>query len=293
MNSVLKRPAVFALFLLPAVLFYVVFMIYPIGEAIYDGFTKWNGVSEKNFIGLDNYIRLFQDSLFWDSLLRNFWFIVFAIVIQLPIIVFVALLISKVGRRFQSFYRTAVFTPVILSTAIVGILFLFIYAPDVGLLNNFLKAVGLDSWTHYWMSDPNVNFLMILIANAWQWDGFYIIIVLAAILNIPKELDESAEMDGANIFQRTAYITLPLIRPILIVVLLLSVAGSMKALDAVLVMTNGGPFHSTEVMATYMIKVGFQQFEYGYGSAIAVMIFLFTLIVSMLVQLLNRKDVEY
>lgn len=293
MNKLLKNRWAYLLFLLPSTFLYTVFMIVPIVQSLYLSFFRWDRITEKKFIGLANYSRLVKDQVFWNSFMNNMYFILFAVLISIPLILVIAILISRV-KKLRSFYKTGVFLPVVLSTAIVGILWQFIYRYDVGLLNNFLHLFNED-WVRAWLGDPSWAMISVLIANGWQWHGFYIVLVLAAILSIPKELNEAAEIDGASGFQQVFYITLPLIRPMLILVFILSIAGSMRALDIVIVMTGGGPFRSTEVMATYMYERGFQQWNWGYASAIASAIFFFTLAFVGSFQFFTKekKEVEY
>lgn len=294
MNKALRSPLIFILFILPALVLFVMFFIYPIFSSIYYSFTSWNGVSANvKGIGLDNYTKALTQPRFWVSVKNNGWFIAFSLVIQVPLIVLFSLLIAHV-KKLKGLYKTAVFMPSIMSTAVIGILWGFIYEPDIGLFNQILGLVGIHPI--YWLSDERYAMLSILITNAWQWTGFYIVMVLAAILAIPSELDEAAAIDGATAFQRATRITLPLITPIISVVIMLSIAGAMKAADIVLVMTKGGPAGSTEVMATYMIKYAITNFKYGYGNTIAVLIFVFTLIVTVLYQLLiarRNERIEY
>ncbi|WP_054941522.1 carbohydrate ABC transporter permease [Paenibacillus ihuae] len=294
MNKALRNPLVFMLFVIPALALFFVFFIYPIFSSIYYSFTSWNGVSDTvKHAGLANFKKALGDERFWVSVKNNGWFILFSVFIQVPLIVFFSLLIANV-KKLKGLYKTAVFMPSIMSTAVIGILWGFIYEPNIGLFNKLLGLFGVEPV--YWLSDERFAMLSILITNAWQWTGFYIVMVLAAILSIPSELDEAAAIDGATGFQRATRITLPLIVPIISVVIMLSIAGAMKAADIVIVMTKGGPAGSTEVMATYMIKYSITNFKYGYGNTIAVLIFVFTLIVTALYQLLfNRRSerIEY
>ncbi|CQR57118.1 sugar ABC transporter permease [Paenibacillus sonchi] len=294
MNKSLRNPLVFTLFILPALLLFLIFFIYPIFSSLYYSLTSWNGVSDTvKFTGLSNFEKAFGDDRFWVSVKNNGWFILFSVFIQVPLIVLFSLLIANV-KKLKGLYKTAVFMPSIMSTAVIGILWGFIYEPNIGLFNKVLGIVGIEPV--YWLSDERFAMLSILITNAWQWTGFYIVMVLAAILSIPGELDEAAAIDGASRFQRATRITLPLIVPIISVVIMLSIAGAMKAADIVIVMTKGGPAGSTEVMATYMIKYAITNFKYGYGNAIAVLIFIFTLVVTVLYQLLfarRNERIEY
>jgi raffinose/stachyose/melibiose transport system permease protein len=253
------------------------------------GFTKWNGIGIPKYNGLKNFEKALTDDKFWNSVKNNGYFILFSIFVQVPVIVFFSLLISNV-KKLKGLYKTAVFMPSVMSTAVIGILWSFIYEPDIGLFNLILMKIGLDPVM--WLSDENWAMLSILITNGWQWTGFYIVMVLAAILSIPREIDEAALIDGANGFERATRITVPLIMPIISVVIMLSIAGAMKAADIIIVMTKGGPGGATDVMATYLIKYGITGAKYGYGNAIAVLIFVFTLILTALYQLLIARRTE-
>ncbi|RKP58232.1 sugar ABC transporter permease [Cohnella endophytica] len=293
MNKALRNPMTYAFFMLPVLVLYVLFFIYPMIDAFAKGFTKWNGIGTPTFNGLKNFDKALSDDNFWHSVKNNCYFILFSVFVQVPIIVFLSLLISNV-KKLKGLYKTAVFIPSVMSTAVVGILWSFIYEPDIGLFNVILTKIGLNPVM--WLSEPKSAMISILITNAWQWTGFYIVMVLAAILSIPREIDEAAVIDGANGFQRAIRITMPLIMPIISVVIMLSIAGAMKAADIVIVMTKGGPGGATDVMATYMIKYGITNVKYGYGNAIAVLIFVFTLILTALYQLLiarRSERVEY
>lgn len=290
MNKALRNPLIYSLFVIPAFALFLAFFIYPIFTAIQNSFTSWNGISKHiSYIGFDNYVTAFKDASFWKSAMNNVYFILFSCFIQVPIIISFSLLIANV-KRFKGLYKTAVFMPSIMSTAVIGILWGFIYNPDFGLMNEVLGLFGISPV--YWLSDKNWAMISILITNAWQWTGFYIVMVLAAILSIPKELDEAAAIDGANGIQRAVKITIPLIMPIISVVVMLSVAGAMKAADIVLVMTKGGPAGSTDVMATYMIRYAITSFRHGFGNAIAVLIFIFTIIITVTYQLLIARRTE-
>lgn len=295
MNRTLRNPVTYIIFILPALILYSAFYIFPIFSTLRYGFTNYDGLLRADFIGLDNYIQaLTNDEIFWVGFKNNVWFILFSIFVQIPIIILLAILISGV-KKLRGFYKTTVFLPSILSTAVVGILFSFVvYHPEIGILNNILSALGLESWTHAWLGEESTAMLSILVTNAWQWTGFYVVLVLAAILGISKEIYDAAEIDGTTGFQKARLITVPLIRPVIIVIILLSITGAMKALDIVIVMTDGGPFQSTEVMATHMYKVAFNQNSYGYGNAIANLIFIFALIITLIFNLISKKfgDVE-
>jgi raffinose/stachyose/melibiose transport system permease protein len=293
MKSTLKNPYVYLIFILPALALYFLFFIYPMLTSVYYGFTNWNGLDTKDFIGFDNFVNAFEDTDFRSSILNNLIILLFSCCIQVPLIIVFSLIISSV-KRLQGLYKTTVFMPSILSTSVIGILWGYIYNPDVGLLNNLLKVFGIDPV--YWLADPKWAMVSILITNAWQWMGFYIVLILAAILSIPKEIDEAAKIDGASGVQRAWYLTVPLIQPIINVVIMLSIAGALRVVDIVLVMTGGGPAGSTEVMASYMVNKAIKYGDYGYGTALSIIIFIFALILTAIYQLAiarRQERIEY
>ncbi|GGG52319.1 carbohydrate ABC transporter permease [Paenibacillus radicis (ex Gao et al. 2016)] len=293
MNKALRNPITYIAFILPTLALYALFFVYPVIVSFIYGLYQWDGITDKVFIGLDNFIRLWTDKVFLKSLLNNFYFLVFSLVVNIPLVFLISIVISKVSRM-RDFYKSAVFVPVVISTATVAILFGVLYNYDSGLINQFIRLIFPESWAREWLSDPKLAILSILIANAWQNVGFFIVLCLAAILNIPKEIVEAAKIDGVNAWNETWTITLPLVRPILFVMLLLSVSGTMKVLDIVQIMTNGGPFQSTEVMSTYMLKVGFRSMELGYGSAIGVAMFLIILVLTFILNRVTKhEEVQY
>jgi raffinose/stachyose/melibiose transport system permease protein len=257
--------------------------------SVYYGFTDWDGLNKPNFIGSDNFATAFRDPEFRSSMLNNVYILLFSCCVQVPLIVVFSLVISSV-KRLQGFYKTTVFMPSILSTSVIGILWGYIYDPDVGLLNNLLKLFGAGPI--YWLAESKWAMLSILITNAWQWMGFYIVLILAAILAIPKEIDEAARIDGASGAQRAWHLTVPLIKPVVNVVIMLSIAGALRVVDIVLVMTGGGPAGATEVMASYMVNKAIKYGEYGYGTALAIIIFVFALVLTAAYQILFARRQE-
>ncbi|GMK42387.1 ABC transporter permease [Paenibacillus sp. CCS19] len=283
MKSALKNPYIYAMFVLPTLLLYCLFFIYPMASSSFYAFTDWNGLEDYKFIGFDNFTTAFSDPDFRNAIVNNMYFILFSVFIQVPLIIFFAILVGHV-KRFQGFYKTTVFIPSILSTSVIGILWGFIYEPEIGPLNKLLSVFGIDPI--YWLADTKWAMFAVLATNAWQWMGFYIVLVLAAILAIPREVNEAAEIDGASGRQRALLITVPLIRPIISVVIMLSIAGAMRVVDIILVMTKGGPVGSTEVMASYLVNeaMGVDP-NYGFGTAISLIIFAFALVLTALYQL--------
>ncbi|MNI32063.1 Lactose transport system permease protein LacF [compost metagenome] len=291
MNKVFRNPLAYALFVIPALALYVTFYILPMFSSLKYSVTSWNGINEATYVGMDNFIRAFKDEKFIIALKNNIYFVLFSLFVQIPVIIFFSIVISNV-TKFLNFYKTTVFLPSVLSTAVVGVIWQFIYHPDAGLINQVLRAVGLESWAQAWLGDERFAMLAILLTNGWQWTGFYIVLVLAAIFAISKEMQEAGEIDGAVGWKKARYLTLPLIWPVILVVIMLSVTGAMKAMDIVFIMTSGGPFGSTEVMGTYMYKQAYSMSMFGYANAISILIFLFTTILTLIFYLITRRSEE-
>ncbi|MBD8498058.1 carbohydrate ABC transporter permease [Paenibacillus arenosi] len=293
MNKIQRNLVAFAIFVVPALALYITFYLVPLFNSLQYSVTEWNGINEPVYTGLDNFQKAMGDEKFWVAFWNNIYFVLFSVFIQVPVIVVVSIMISSV-RRMLDFYKLTVFLPSILSTASVGVIWQFIYAPDAGLLNQLLRSVGLESWAKIWLGDKTTAMFSILITNGWQWTGFYIVLVLAAIFSIPKEMLEAGEIDGAVGWKKAWLLTIPLIRPVIVVTMLLSITGAMKAMDIVMIMTNGGPFHSTEVMATYMYKQAYSLSDFGYANAIAIIITIFTAILALVYHVINKRtEVDY
>lgn len=282
MNHTLRNPWIYLIMIVPTIILYCLFFIYPMISSSYYAFTDWNGLDHYKFIGFKNFVTAFSDPDFANAIKNNMIFILFAIFVQVPMIIFFAILISNV-KRLQRLYKTMVFIPSILSTSVIGILWGFVLHPNIGPINKLLELFGVESI--FWLADTKWALPSILVVNAWQWMGFYIVLVLAAILALPKEMNEAAEIDGATGFQRAWYLTVPLIKPIISVVVMLSISGAMRVVDIVLVMTQGGPVGSTEVMASYLVNeaMGVNP-NYGLGTSISLIIFAFALVLTALYQ---------
>jgi raffinose/stachyose/melibiose transport system permease protein len=194
---------------------------------------------------------------------------------QIPIALFIALLLNGKIRGLK-FFRSIGFLPVVISTVIVSIVWNMVYNFDIGLLNQILRFIGLDGLARNWLGDPKLAMFSVSVTIIWQFVGLYLIIFLAALQNIPSEVHEAAEIDGATGWQKTSKITVPMLKETIMVCIMLCISGSLRTFDLIYVMTNGGPYHATEVMALYMYNNTFSSLRYGYGSAVSVMIFVFS-----------------
>ncbi|WP_257351049.1 carbohydrate ABC transporter permease [Pseudalkalibacillus decolorationis] len=292
MQSVLKVKGMLAVTLLPALLLYSFFVIIPIFWSAYYGFFEWSGVGDASFIGWANYLEVIKDPIFWRALKNNMIIVGASVFGQVPIALGLALMLRK-SSLFQRFVRSAIFLPMVISTVVVGLIWGYIYHPQFGIINSLLTAVGLESWTRPWLADPSINMYAVAIPIIWNYIGPYLIIFIAALQNIPSELDDAAKIDGADGFKKLIHVTLPMMWKTIMVAVVLCISGSLKAFDQVFVMTGGGPAQSTELLATYMYNNTFMVYRYGYGSAVSTMIIIVSLILIVISQLLmKRRDQE-
>ena len=277
-------------FLLPALAVYAVFLIYPIVQSGVLSFSSWAGPGRpKTSVGFGNYAELLHDPIFWLSLRNTGALLLVSVFLQLPVGLGLALIVTS-ARRARRFWRAVYFLPTLMSTVAVAILWRFVYSPEYGIINGFLRWVGLDSLTQGWLGQTSTALWAVIAANLWQWAPFYMIIYIAAILGIDREIYEAAEMDGATPFQQFRFITLPLLIPVLITTSILSLAGSIKAFDLVYIMTLGGPSNSTELLATYMFRQGFRNYRLGYASAVAMVMFAITFVITVIVLVRSNRS---
>jgi len=266
-------------FLAPALLIYVVVVVYPMAYSGYLSFFKWDGVAPtKQFVGLQNYFTLlFNDKVFWTALLNNAIWLVAALLIPTSIGLGLALLLNK-GFRGSSIYRSVFYFPAILSLAVVGLIWNWIYLPDIGLINQLLGGLGLQSLQHNWLSDPNLALYAVMVAAAWNAAGLPMLLFLAGLQTINPEILEAAQVDGAGPVRRFLSITFPLLRETTLIVLAITAINSLKVYDIIYAMTYGGPANSTQVLSTWMYFLTYNYNSVGQGTAIAVILFLLTLI---------------
>lgn len=290
MQSNIKLKGLLVITLLPALLLYTFFVIIPIFWSSYYGFFEWTGLGEATYIGFQNYLEVIQSPVFWKSFKNNMIIVAASVFGQVPIALGLALLLRKT-TLFQRFVRSAVFLPMVISTVVVGLIWGYIYDPELGVVNTVLTAVGLESWTRAWLADPSVNMYAVAIPIIWNYIGPYLIIFIAAIQNIPSEIEEAALLDGASGWKKLIYIILPNMWTTIKVAIVLCISGSLKAFDQVFVMTGGGPAESTEILATYMYNNTFLIYRYGYGSAVSTMIIILSLILIVISQIvMKRRD---
>ncbi len=282
------------MFLLPLLLILAVFLVFPLASGLLISFHRTNGMSTGEFVYLENYAEaLFRDGIFGQALRNTLIFTAGAIVLQTGTGLFLAILISEV-RRGRLIYRMVFFAPVVLSMVAVGFVWLWIYAPYFGILSNVLNALGVAEIHYGVLGGQNTALAGIMGAFLWRWSGFNTVIYLAGMQSISNEYYEAARIDGANGFQRFWYITWPLLLPQTYIIVLLTTMGTLKIFDFMWIMTEGGPNHATETVATYIYVTAFRFFRVGYGSAMAFILFAVVLIVTLLeVRVLRRRVDEH
>jgi raffinose/stachyose/melibiose transport system permease protein len=290
MDLISKNKKYIIMGLLPALLFYIVFVIYPIGRSFYYGFFEWNGLGSPNFIGLSNFKEILMDPVFFRSFIHTMFIVVASVFGQLPIGLIIAVILTK-KLKGARFFRSAFFMPMVMSTVVVGLLWSTILNSQAGIINTILENIGLERFAIDWLGNPKYAMFTVSAVIIWQFIGFYMIIFLAALQNIPEEIMEAADIDGASEFKKLFSITLPMMWDTIMAAVVLCIAGSMRSFDLVFVMTQGGPAHATEIMATYMYNKTFAIYRYGYGSAVSLVICVISLafIITSRV-LMNKKN---
>jgi len=280
-----KRRSIF-LFITPALLVYLIYIIYPIFGTMNYSLYEWKGGNDKTFIGLDNYIKLFGDEVFWQALLNNVKVVFTSVFIQMPLGLVMALLLFAPirGRRF---FQTIYFMPFLMSTVAIGLLWIFMLDPLNGSLNRLINIFGFENVA--WLSEENTAMFSLMLIIVWQFAPFYMVLFKAGMVGISDELYEAASIDGAGSWRKFTNITFPLLMPTIVNSSILAIVGSIRSFDLFYVMTAGGPNNKTELMGTYMYKQAFIFLNMGYASAIAFMMFVIAYIVVIIIQMLEYR----
>jgi raffinose/stachyose/melibiose transport system permease protein len=277
------------LFLLPAVALFVVFVLYPILQSIYYSLFDWKGFGPAvDFVGIDNFKNILGDTAFLKGLKNALLIVLFSLAIQLPLSLMLAVFVGR-DLPGRVFFRTVFFMPYVLSEVITALMWLFIYNPDPerGFINALVVTFGGESQA--WLANTDLVMPAIFAVLTWKYFGFHMLLYMTGLQNIPKEIEEAGRIDGANAIQNFFYITLPLLGSTLRTSVYLSVLGSIQQFVLVWIMTKGGPVNASETLATYMYRFGFVRFQLGYGSAVAIYMFILCLTFSLIYQRLTRQ----
>lgn len=265
------------LFITPAIIFFAVFIAYPILFIGYGSFFSWSSLSNMKFVKFDNYIKLFNDQVFMITLKNSLFWILITITVQAALGFILAYIIEEKLTKYKSFFRTLFFIPVVTSVVVIAILFKNMFSPYQGLITNLIYSLGINGPLD-WLGNVNSAIFAIIVVNIWEWTGWSMLLYIAGISQIPEEIKEAAEIDGANGAKKITNIFLPMLSSVHKSLIMLGIIGSLQTFALVYNMTNGGPNSASEMPGTYIFRMGFKVQQMGYASAISIVILLIALI---------------
>ncbi len=288
-----RRKLFIGLFIGPALILILIYAYWPIVSTFNFSLHSWNGISkEMTWVGFDNYKRLFKDTYFYNSLQNNLLIIVASLFIQLPLSFFTAYIVYKVKSKWGEISKVIFYIPCILTMVMIGLLWRFIYDYQSGVVNTFLRAAHLGGLAHVWLTDPKTAIGAILVVTVWVYFGYHCLIHSAGLNSLPSEILEAALIDGAKGRILVGQVIIPMLSEVLRVSLIISLIGSFQFFDLIWIITGGGPFHRTDVLATYMYNRAFQAREFGYGGAIAVVILACALLATTIQNFWQRENAK-
>jgi raffinose/stachyose/melibiose transport system permease protein len=290
----MKRLWIYGIFLLPALLVFTLFLMYPVVSSFYYSLTDWNGVAlTPTFIGFDNFRELWADQDVWDSLSNTFHIAILLMLATNVLGLILAYCLQGIHLVYR-WLRVWFMIPLLISPLAISYVWNYIYSPVDGILNTLLKSAGLNFLVHDWLGDSHLAIYSVIFSSVWQSVALSMIIYVAGLQSIPRDLYEAAEIDGAGSFRRFVSITFPLIAPAFTVNMVVTMIFGLKFFDMIFIMTGGGPGGATQNLAILLYRQAFTFNRMGYGSAIAIIMFLIILLISFLqVIMLRKREVEY
>lgn len=294
-RSIRRRPVGY-LFIAPIVLFFVVFVGYPFLRSFYLSLTSWSGLGSPSFVGLRNFQVMADDPAFWQSLRNTFVFTGATTVLQTALPLLLAVLLNR-GWRAGVLFRTLVFIPAVISLVVTGVLWQLIYEPNFGTLNEVFRTLGLDALAHPWLADPKTVLPALIVVSLWQSLGLFTLIYLAGLQGVNPDLYQAASIDGANGRQQFFHVTVPMLRTVTGVVVILNLINGFKTFDLIYVMTGGGPNRASEVLGTYLYGLAFGSTAggvpaLGYATAISMVIFVLCLAATLIQLRIARRSAD-
>jgi putative chitobiose transport system permease protein len=268
------------LFIIPACVVLGTFVIYPATKAIYLSFTNFNMIREAEFVGFANYLKLWSDPFFWAALRNTLLYMIVVVPVLVVAPIFLAVLVNKHIPGI-AFIRAAIYLPVITSLVISGLMWKWVFE-EQGILNYVLLATGVTDDPVAFLTDPSKALFSVMVVTIWSGMGYYMVVYLAGLQSIPRHLYEVAEVEGVSRWQQLIHITIPLLKPSIAVVTVMSSIAAMKVFEEVYVMTQGGPMDSTKTLVYYIYESAFTEFEMGYAAAVGVVLFALTLVFSII-----------
>ena len=297
MERMLRDKKMILIFVGPALILFLAVLVGPMIYGLALSFFSWNGIAAPEWYGINNFTYMFTvDTTFPIALKNTLFFVIFSLITQQLLGLLIAIILTN-NIKLKNLFKNIYYLPVVLSSAAVGLLWMFIFNPTVGALNQLLTSIGLESWTHMWLVETGgwlpLPLWCIGLVAMWQYMGSTMMLYMAAIQGIPETLYEAAYIDGASRIKCIWYVTLPLIRPMIKISTVLSCVGSLKFFDLIFTMTAGGPSHMTEVLASHLYTQAFKNWNYSYGSALSVVLvilcLLFTFILNKLIKVENYE----
>ena len=275
------------LYIFPNMVLFLVFMIIPIFMSFYYSTVKWNGLGSPQFIGLDNYLYIFKDSVFLRSIFNTFYYTLVTVPLLMVLSLFFAVLLNhKIPLR--GFFRSAIYAPAVVSTVVVGTVFIWIFQDQLGLINYIIELLGGEGIN--WSNDPRFAMIMVIVAPLWQKTGYNMVIYLAGLQGVPTDLMEAATIDGASTWQKFRYVTLPLLRKTHVFVMITCMINSFRSFDLIYTMTQGGPLNATRTIVMYVYDQAFNKNYYGRAAAAGVVLFVFMVIMTALRIRTEKED---
>jgi raffinose/stachyose/melibiose transport system permease protein len=287
MERMLRDKWTIFVFMFPILLIFTLVVPIPLISSLFISLFDWNLIGDSRFVGFRNFVSLFTtDFIFPQALGNTFVYLLLSILFQLPMAFFLSNLLYG-ARGGKDAFRVIIFLPVACSSVAISLMWYFLYHPEMGLINQAIRLVGVRGFKWAWLAEAKTAMLAVTVSVAWQWTGYHMVIYLAGMANIPGELVESARLDGANAWQVVRYIVFPFVLPMIVVSTILITTSSLKSFDSIYILTFGGPNHATEVLASHMYIKAFAQMKYGYGSAIGVILFLLCIFSTVIIQRLS------
>lgn len=282
--------------LLPTFVVFLIFTVLPLFSGLYLSFFEWSGSSgNRSFVGLENYVRLVNDSVIPKTIVHDYFLVVTKVLGIMLLATYFAVALTQLRIKEAPFYRVVFFFPNIMSVVIIGILWTFIFNPDLGLINSGLVMIGLEEWARPWLGSMTWALPSLVLPSVWAGIGLFMLMLMGGIMNVPKNIYEVADLDGANPWQQFWRVTVPLVWPQIKTSILYIVITTLNgSFIIVQIMTEGGPNNATHVMGSYLYQQAFKQYNFGYGATIGVMILILSLLTVMILQFfLRREKVEY
>ena len=282
-NKKTKENIIIILFLAPALLIFIIFILYPVFNTIYLSFHSWKGIygSTLNFVGFDNYIMVLKSDHFYKALLNSLYFLIGGFVILMPLSFLLALLITS-KLKYTKLMKTSFFMPIMLSITAVALMWVYILNPTFGAVNTILRTLGLNHLAKEWLSTPILNVWAIVLVNEWTYAGYNMLIFASGLISIPKSIYESAEIDSCIGIKKLIYISIPLCKESFKIFSILCITGCLKVFDLVWAMTKGGPNRTSETPATLLYNEAFTFKSFGTSAAIGVILLILGIILSLL-----------